>query len=239
MAKLQALVVIMAVTLVGCAHTMVIEDAQNVVVQGRTFQNVRGDGLEIINSKNITVENCTFRHIKGDAIHIMGESDGITIQDNEIYDTDMNGILASESSRNLKIINNKIHDIGYDPFNVAVGFHPIYCQVPDALIEGNIIYNVRDDGADGITVRSSAIIRNNRVEHTTKHCISYYSDHPGYGGLLLIENNDLSDCTYGIWFGIGGSELIGSAIVRDNTINSRSSDIKVSEGFEGVNIGWE
>ncbi len=70
--------------------------------------------------------------------------------------------------------------------------HGIYVQAQDFLIEDNTVINATD--GNGISVRSSGVVRNNTVNGTAKSGISYYADHMrGPSNQLLIEDNMISN----------------------------------------------
>ena len=98
---------------------------------------------------------------------------------------------------NLVIKENVIFDNGTNDHE-----HNIYVQVADSLIENNTMYN---SSGNGISIRSTGVVRNNVIWNSAKSCIRYFNDHaPGPPDTLIIENNycQLSDS------GLNGSPAI-------------------------------
>ena len=84
--------------------------------------------------------------------------DGLTLQNNEIYNNEKNGIYLGPINSNYAISGNYIYDNGYDGLRVDLteeyygGTAPVYDQVSgivagDNQIYGNALYNVQMIGA--------------------------------------------------------------------------------------------
>lgn len=209
------------------------------VIRNCTFENIDGDGLQLRDVDNLRIENCTFRNIGEDAIRFRnsGISDGVQIIDNEIYNIKQNGILAPEGHVNTIIRGNIIYNVATDNTSSRFGapHHGIYFQGFDVTITENTIYNVRNDNGNCISIRTYGTISKNRLYAATDHGISYFSDHPGEGKQLLIENNLIYDNgKRGINLASNGNTTnhIGSAWVRFNTIiSSEQSPVGINEGL--------
>ena len=117
--------------------------------------------------------------------------------------------------------------------------HGIYMMSSGFIIEDNRIDTVINDGGNGISVRSNGIIRRNLVTGATKAGISYYSDHPS-AGTILVENNIVYDnATYGIAILSNGtaSNHINGATLRFNTLlTANSSSIKLDTGISDIAV---
>lgn len=161
------------------------------------------DGIFLRDVSNVHIYQNEIYNIDGMAgirASIYGNSDSITIDSNEIYNVQRDGIFIPQRSNDnppttntlVKIVNNTIYDTGLND-SPPYPTHSIYCQAPDALIEGNNIYGNRHSHA--ISIRSSGIIRSNWIQgsksdSTVRAGIRYFSDHKtGPSDLLLIENN--------------------------------------------------
>ena len=176
----------------------------NTLVRNCTIHNTTGSGIFIRNVSNVRIENCTIHDIAvgGISISSTGSTENVVITGNTIYSIDKDGISAAQRSRseppinhvNLVIENNKIYDTGL--IGTDGKYHSIYVQAQDFMITDNHIYGDRD--GNGISVRSSGVVRNNVVEGRAnapyKGGIKYYSDHQrGPSNTLVIENNIVSN----------------------------------------------
>jgi len=173
----------------------------NTLIIGATFHDIEGHALRLRNVSNVYIKDCIIYDINGTGIALRssGSTQNVTIDGCTIYNTRNSGITAGQRSENgvdhanLVIKNNTIYNVGGDEFS-----HGIYVQATDNLVENNAVHST---SGNGISVRSSGIIRNNTIWDTGKSCIRYYNDHaPGTSDALFIENNicyltksDLSD----------------------------------------------
>ena len=195
------------------------------IIEDCIFENIDGDALQIRDVNNLTVKNCTFREIGDDAIRFRnsGTSDNVLIEDNLIYNIQGNGILAYETHSNTIIKGNTINNVGLESASSVSGApqHGIYFQGKNFLITNNIIYNVINENGNCISVRSYGKVVRNTLYNADKHGVSYYSDHPGVDGELIIENNIIYDNgKRGVNLNTNGASNnhIGNAIIRFNTI---------------------
>lgn len=216
----------------------------SLVIDNCIFENIGGDGLQIRDVDYLIIKNCTFRNIEGNAIRFRnsGSSNQVQIKNNKIYNIQKNGILAYETHSNTSIVNNIIHDVGIDGIGSETGHphHGIYFQGKKFLISKNTVYNIKNNNGNCISVRSYGEVSSNTLNNSTKHGLSYYSDHPGNGGELLVENNIIHDNgSRGVNLNTNGntSNHIGSAIIRFNTIiTSSKSCVGVSTGMGDVTV---
>lgn len=111
-----------------------------------------------------------------------------------IYDDGIDfNVTGGRNHPNLKgvtIRNNLIHDIGTGLTRLGFARHGMYLSVRDAVVEGNTIYNCYY--GQGISVRNSGVIRNNKVRNCASACIAYWAQAitEGGAGTLLIEGNE-------------------------------------------------
>ena len=214
------------------------------IIENCIFENIDGDGLQIRDVNNLTVKNCTFKEIGDDAIRFRnsGASENVIIQDNLIYNIQGNGILGYETHLNTIIKGNTIYNVGIESVSSASGSpqHGIYFQGKNFVITQNSIYDVINENGNCISVRSYGKVTRNTLFNADKHGVSYYSDHPGVDGELIIENNIIYDNgKRGVNLNTNGSlnNHIGNTIIRFNTIivNSKSA-INISAGMSDVGI---
>lgn len=216
----------------------------NMIIENCTFENIEGDGLQIRDVDNIVIRNCIFRDIDGNAIRFRdsGSSNNVSIENNEIYNITHNGILAYETHYNSVITDNLIYNVGTENTASLVGkpHHGIYFQGSNFVIKRNTIYDIINNNGNCISVRSYGSISSNILYGSTKHGISYYSDHPGLDGQLLVENNFIYDNkSRGTNLQTDGNSTnhIGNSIIRFNTIiTSDKSCIGVSSGMSDVSV---
>ncbi|WP_298480925.1 right-handed parallel beta-helix repeat-containing protein [uncultured Maribacter sp.] len=214
------------------------------IIRNCIFENIGGDGLQIRDVNNLCIENCIFRDIAEDAIRFRnsGSSNNVKIIDNQIHDIEENGILAAENHINTLIKGNTIYNVATNNTSSQFGapHHGIYFQGFNVSITENTIYNVLNDGGNCISIRTYGVISKNKLYQATDHGISYFSDHPGDSGQLLIENNVIYDNGMrGINLASNGnsSNHIGHALVRFNTIVSDSkSSIGINDALIGVDF---
>jgi hypothetical protein len=219
-------------------------DYDNLIIENCTFENIDGDGLQIKNADNLIIRNCVFKNIDGNAIRFRnsGSSNNVSIENNDIYNITHNGVLSYETHRNTVILGNLIYNVGTEGSGSLAGspHHGIYFQGPNFRIENNTIYDVINSNGNCISVRSYGTISSNIIHGATKHGISYYSDHPGLDGQLLIENNFIYDnSSRGTNLQTDGnsSNHIGFSVIRFNTIvTSDKSCIGVSSGMSDVSV---
>jgi hypothetical protein len=216
----------------------------NLIIENCTFNDIDGDGLQIRDVDNLTIRNCVFKDIDGNAIRFRnsGSSNNVSIENNEIYNITHNGILSYETHENTKITDNLIYNVGTDGSGSFGGspHHGIYFQGPNFLISNNTIYDVINNNGNCISVRSYGTIKSNRLYGATKHGISYYSDHPGLDGQLLVENNFIYDNnSRGMNLQTDGNSgnHIGGSVIRFNTIITfDKSCIGVSSDMSDVSV---
>lgn len=167
------------------------------LIKNCTVRNVTGHGLTLRNVDTVTVENCVFENISGNGIHMSITGEGtknVTLIGNTIVNCGKNGITGGQrheeglDQKNYRVLGNRIENVGLEPEAQPGLLHGIYVQAQDFLIEGNTVLNSTD--GNGISVRSSGVVRGNTCDGTAKSGISYYGDHMrGPSDVLLIEQN--------------------------------------------------
>lgn len=162
----------------------------NTLIINAVFHSIDDHAIMLRNVSNVYIKDCVIYDITGFGILLRGtgSTSNVTIDGCQIFNTSSSGIMASQrwedgvDHPNLVIKNNTIFDNGLNEHE-----HNIYVQSTDSLIENNTVYN---SSGNGISIRSSGIIRNNVIWGSAKSCIRYYNDHvPGASDTIKIENN--------------------------------------------------
>ena len=192
-----------------------IENSDDVHIDDLVVNKVSGarglSGVRIRQSTDIIIEDSEFSSIfsSGQSAGIMintGKlSANITIENNHIYETYGNGIVSGGSSNpknnllyghdnpvpGLKITNNLIHDIGKTPTSTSGSpTHGMYIKAKDPYIANNTVYNSWD--GEGISIRSTAVVKNNKIWDTKKAALAFYQDKPAGSSMKsVIKNNEL------------------------------------------------
>lgn len=231
-------------------ETLRLEGAEwdNTLVRNCRIHDTPEDGIFVKNVRNVVVTGCEIWNVGGKAIKTSstGSTENVTIDGNNIHDTAGTAIHSPQRSadgidhKNLKILNNVIENTGLEDTEGSA--HPIYVQSQDFLIEGNVIAGSR--GGNGISVRSSGVVRCNKVSGTSydgKPAIRYYSDHQtGISNTLLIEKNDVVDDTIGIDLKAptdrsdgqtGLDHVVKNFIIRYNSVEA-GTPIRIAEEYE-------
>jgi len=231
----------------------------NTLIINSKFHDIVGRGIQIRNVSNVYIKDCEIYNIRngtvqGNGIHLRstGSTDRVTIDGCFIHDIEADGIHSNSGDEttthtNLVIKNNTIYDTGT---KIRDGhYHPIYLQTSHFILENNVLYNSL--GGNGLSVRSSGIIRGNLVlGNTQKSGIRYYSDHDaGPSDILIIENNVIYEGTpstspgnhplISLLYASAGT-LVSNYIIRFNTIVSNDPDrygfSVMSSQFDSKNV---
>lgn len=178
------------VTLAGSAWN-------STLIRNCSFRGIAGSALTLRSVEGVRVENCVFEDIGENAIHMSVTGSGtkdVTLIGNTIQNCGRNGITGGQrykegiDQKNYRVLDNRIENVGLDPGLKSGLLHGIYVQAQDFLIEGNTVLNAAD--GNGISVRSSGVVRGNTCDGAAKSGIAYYADHMhGPSDLLLIEGN--------------------------------------------------
>ena len=190
------------------------------------------------------IENCTFKNISKNAIRFRnsGASDGVKIVNNNIFNIEENGILASENHINTIIRGNTISNVATNNTSSLLGapHHGIYFQGFNVHITENEIHDIINPNGNCISIRTYGTISQNKLYHANDHGISYFSDHPSNSQELLIENNFIYDNgKRGIHLSSDGTleNHIKKAVIRFNTIvSSDNSPIGINDNLSDVTI---
>jgi hypothetical protein len=263
----KSFIIFIFITLVmfGCKKEDVIDDLEPGIIENKTFnstvlidghtydgtlirncifESIDGDGLQIRDVDNLCIENCTFRNISENAIRFRnsGSSNGVKIIENEINNIEKNGILAPENHINSIIRGNTIYNVATNNTSSGLGapHHGIYFQGNNVTITENTIHDILNNQGNCISIRTYGVISKNKLYNATDHGISYYSDHPGNGQELKIENNIIYDNgKRAINLASNGESEnhIGNALIRFNsTLSNDESPIGINDDLTNVNF---
>lgn len=219
------------------------------VVRNVTIRGVAGDGIFVKDVENLRIENCTITDVSGRGIKlsVQGSSRGVQILGNRIANTGLDGIIAGQrhargiDHRQLVLRDNEVANTGLLGSRGLT--HGIYVQSSDFLIEGNRVINARD--GNGISVRSSGVVRDNVVRGTGKSGIAYYSDHMrGPSDRLVIEGNHVTEAGRRQrrdaidLLGVPEPDLVVHYfIIRNNVVSgSRGSAIGIDRDYAALGI---
>ncbi|MDG1332410.1 MAG: right-handed parallel beta-helix repeat-containing protein [Crocinitomicaceae bacterium] len=217
-------------------------DFDGTIIRNCIFEDINGDGLQIRDVDNLCIEDCIFRNISEDGIRFRnsGSSNGVKIANSQFYNIGHNGILAPENHINTLIQGNIMDNVATNNTSSLAGapHHGIYFQGENVTITENEIHRIVNNQGNCVSIRTYGTISRNILYDATDHGISYFSDHPGYGEELLIENNFIYDNgKRAINLGSNGdvNNHIGSANIRFNTLLSDDqSTIGLQDDLTGV-----
>jgi hypothetical protein len=212
------------------------------IIRNCIFEDINGDGLQIRDVDNLCIEDCIFQNISEDGIRFRnsGTSNGVKILDNQIFNIGQNGILAPEGHVNTMIKGNTIVNVATNNTSSLGGspHHGIYFQGENVTITENEIRGIVNNQGNCISIRTYGTISRNTLYNATDHGISYFSDHPGYGEELVIENNFIYDNGKRAINLASNGDLanhIGIATIRFNTLLSDDqSTIGIQDDLTGV-----
>ncbi|MGR3402203.1 MAG: right-handed parallel beta-helix repeat-containing protein [Paracoccus sp. (in: a-proteobacteria)] len=215
----------------------------NTLVRNVVIENVNGNGALLRDVDNVTFENVTIRNVSGDGIKLstQGSTSNVVISNSDISRVGEDGINAGQryeqgvSHPGLQIIGNTIDQTGLNGGNDGLR-HGIYVQSRDVLIQDNRVTNSED--GNGISVRSSGIVKDNYVEGSNDSGIAYFADHMGSDGTLRIEGNTVVDSGYGN----GRSDIdllsvpnqnyrVDSFIINSNNLERGAAGVRVGNGY--------
>ena len=220
----------------------------NTLVRNVTISNVNGNGVFLRDVDNVTFENVTIRNVTGDGIKLSssGSTSNVVISSSNISRTGEDGINSGQRYSNgidhpgLKIVGNTIDQTGLNGGNDGLR-HGIYVQSQDFLIENNRVYNSMD--GNGISVRSSGIVRNNIVDNSNDSGIAYFADHMGRNGILRIENNTVKNSGYDrdrtdidLLSVPNQNYVVASIVVGSNDLEQGAAGIQVGNGYGYVDV---
>lgn len=160
------------------------------IIENIVIHDTGGDGIVLRDVDNVTIRNCEIYNVsEGIAFSSLGNTKNITIENCNIHDTGRNGIIVKQhptfNQTGVIIRNNVITNTGKSSTSGA--YHGIYMQATDNIITGNVI---DISTGNGVSIRSSGYVGNNKISNTAKSCVRYFSDNvTGATKKLQIENN--------------------------------------------------
>jgi Right handed beta helix region len=185
--------------------------------------NATQNNIDIIDSNYLTIRGL---HFRGGSTGVkIARGSHLTLEDNEIFETQNNAIaINSGDADSLIIRRNHIHHTGLYPFGptegegMYIGCHEGTCKVTNSLFEGNYIHHLRGTSAggnDGIEIKVGSynnVVRDNVIHDTnigSKYpCIFVYGGGPERN---LVEGNAVWNCGEAI-------QVVADAIIRNNLV---------------------
>ncbi|MCP4544237.1 MAG: right-handed parallel beta-helix repeat-containing protein, partial [Chloroflexi bacterium] len=221
----------------GRGHLLVIKEAQEVVIEGITFEFARDTAIVAILGEHNRVVGCTLRNLGGYGV-LLNNSYGSAVQSCDIYNTN-GGIMLRDnpggSPGKMKADNNHIfnfsrwcrdayaivlegenntatHNRIHDGSGIAIS-----AKNSGHLVSKNEIFNVVQESKD------SGAFYIGRLEHyDTQVRWNYFHDVPGVGVYLddyssaqLVEGNVFVDVDIGVVIGGGDVNKIEGNIFVD------------------------
>jgi hypothetical protein len=168
----------------------------NTLIINSKFNPTIGPGIRLCGVKNVYIIGNEIYNVPsntgGHGIELGSSTgcgtDNVTIENNKIHDLRNSGIIPKGSPtngtyhNNLIIRKNLFYNIGRSDKD-----HGIYNIAGDVQILNNVIHGSM---GNGISTRTSGVIRGNIIWDTVKSCIRYFTDHEtGPSKTLTIENN--------------------------------------------------
>lgn len=222
-----------------------LRGVENVLFTRCEFTGDTGDKegmLEIRGCANMTIDYCYFHDLVGRGNGIVlgstgGGSINTRIRRSLFENLPGNAIIPKVGNYGTWIDYNTIRNAGDDDRH-----HGIYMQAPDGLIEHN---DIEGSKGNGISIRSSGIVRSNRIAGTAKSAIRYFSDGmPGPSNELIIEKNYCNGSGEGyavisLLESVGVGQLVEKYIIRHNTLmpyNEKPFDM--SQAFKSKTVEY-
>lgn len=211
------------------------------VVQGNTLEeNVLG--ISLFNSDDNEIRENTISE-NGRGILIWSGSDGNTIEDNTVNDSDRQGIRVQLGSEENTIHHNKIRKNGGDGVWLSSGPNRVHNNTladngRDGVVLGSDGNTVENNTIDGTSKRaiwvhesSGNIIQFNSISNNGINSGIFPKDH--FGGILIeraqtniVRSNNITENLHGIT--VEGKE--------DNTIKKNNIWKNTDAGFEAVQV---
>ncbi|MBU2552536.1 MAG: right-handed parallel beta-helix repeat-containing protein [Proteobacteria bacterium] len=208
------------------------------VIRNNVFNNIADKGLHLSNVRGLSILDNRFTGIKSNAIKLRSDknqgTEDILIKGNLFKDIAATAILAGEPNVRLRIIGNRFENVAL--ITSGEKQHAMYLKGPEFLVEGNVISGVID--ANGISVRTSGVVRGNFIEKAAKDGIKYYSssETKGSGRLVIEANVAVGNGHGGIALAAGKGPLVDQVEIRFNTLAGNGRGIWIYEDLDRVGI---
>jgi hypothetical protein len=170
----------------------------------------------------------------GSACLAIGNSNYITIEENEIHECGDVGIAANRAGQMKGFVirrNNIHHTHGTGEGMYLGGNDGLSCTVNDSLIELNWVHDLNTAGieqGDGIEVKKNSTgntVRDNVIHDTNYPCITTYST---LSGVNTFERNVVWKC------GDHGIQATADVVIRNNIVLSAVTEgIRLQTGAAG------
>jgi hypothetical protein len=248
--------VVLTISFSGCLKETIFEGAGNIEgeefndflrIQGHEYDSLiienclfDGGGLNIGDVSDVVIKNCTFKNIKNNALKVgfIGSARNITIENCLFENIGFNAIDSHERAENCTIRNCTIAKVALSDVGgaMAQAHHGIYWKGKNVLIENNIIDGEGQRFGNCISIRSSGIVRKNKILNSPKAGLMYYSNHPGSDS-LIIENNFFINNENSIICNTQGnlSYHNENVVIRFNSLmQSNATSININDRFEST-----
>ncbi len=239
-------------------HCIYLRNSRNITISGVTITKAWGDGIYISNSqgtyrgqdtspRNCKVINCTIKDNSRNNISLIC-CDGLLIEGNEIATADRKAPMAGIDiepteqdllfvplvPRDVRIVNNEIHDNGAAGIEIPIagtdGYDGII--ISNNSIHGNSVHGIVASGSSSIN--HGLLIDGNTIRNNT-------------GNQIWLKGHDLIKCTNNYIFkGVdngtyGSGILIGDSganahIISGNFINEMPRHGIIVDGGAGNNV---
>lgn len=170
------------------SHGVVVQNCDQMLLEGMGSKNCWGDGIQIINSKSVFLNNCTFTACLGSGMRI-SDCSIVSCSDAGMMWNAQHGVTTTNAGSllmdGLTVSNNGGHGIVVGLCNHAVGSNLTSCMVSDN--GGNGITAVSNGTIDGCHVNSNGgvglelgaadgiLISDNHIEGNGAHGMNLYS----------------------------------------------------------------
>jgi parallel beta-helix repeat protein len=219
------------VRLWGFGSKLKLIDGSNADMIRVTGDNVLIEGLELDGNK-LNQTTATVRGIAGNSL-----SDNVTIQNCVIRNTKYDGIYASDSSVNWKIVFNKCYSNGR--FGIGLGSSTNY-----VLVSGNYVESSISSGINLVGNGVGVTISNNHTKDTGEDGFAGYNFqntdllvtgntfiNPGNNGThvggtrgVVVSNNVfVTPAQYGIYFSNNDASILSAMVCNGNYIKNPAS----------------
>lgn len=237
-----------------------IKDAENITVQGFTFENVRGDGVTVSNSEHILLKNCVIKNVSGNGLGINGTeiearhctvehvgARGIGVSGGNMETLVPSGNLISDCVvRDFATLNKMmtpgiyVDGVGQTIRNNLVEDGPqigIRFGGNDHLIEYNIVRNVMKESSDGgaiyagqSTTARGTVVRKNVIQNIATDRTTGH----GIYGVYLDGRFSGTTVKENVFSHIGNSVIGGTAVFNHGGRNNTIIDNIITDTLCGI-----
>ena len=185
----SAHVVVTGITITGAERGITIGGSTHIQIQNCDIHDIRHYGImNYRSSQTGIIGNRISRSLKEHGIYISGAARQITIQDNRIEKTHINGIHCNGKIQGCTIERNQLHDIGIYPFPEGGAAITLIKGVSRARVRNNIFVNIH---GQGMTLNGTDIEISNNLFHDVAWSILLGL--PGASRIFFTNNMIMED----------------------------------------------